>query len=97
MRGFRGKLITFLVIYFAGFATAVYVIVPPQDQSQQVQIVREDGDNQFKIPNFNTEEFIFSFRRGMDKCIAFGKSAAIEVGHMVKEKYESTYDTKESQ
>lgn len=70
-----------LIVYFAGFATAIYMLAPTP----------EGGPNKsFNIPfsssKFDSEEFVKSFNAGMHKCFAFGKVAAMHTAEFIKEK-----------
>ena len=84
MKGWRSKLIFMFIIYFSGFATAIYFLAPKPDG--------ESGQNskprifQTPIGNFDSQEFVNSFNSGMHKCISFGKEAAFRTGQFIKEK-----------
>ena len=83
MKGWRSKLIFMFIIYFAGFATAIYMLVPPPDDNGQN---REYGALQSTFSNFDSQEFVKSFNTGMHKCIDFGKEAALRTASYIKEK-----------
>lgn len=81
MRGWRIKLIFLLMVYFAGFATAIYCIAPvPENQTS------ETCERSFAFSAVKSDEFAKSFNSGMHKCIDFGKDAALRVGKILKEK-----------
>jgi len=81
MRGWRIKLVFLLMVYFAGFATAIYCVAPaPEGQSAQA------CDKKFAYSTLKSDEFAKSFNSGMHKCIDFGKDAALRVGKVIKEK-----------
>lgn len=81
MRGWRIKFIFLLMVYFAGFATAIYCIAPvPENQSS------EFGEKSFAFSALKSDEFAKSFNSGMHKCIDFGKEAALRAGKIIKEK-----------
>lgn len=83
MRGWRTKFIFLLIVYFAGFATAIYMLAPTPDGS---------GDKSFgntsSVSKFNSQEFVESFNVGIHKCLAFGKVAAMHTADFLKEKIE---------
>ena len=81
MKGFRSKLIFSFLVYFAGFATAIYFLAPPPAGQDTKQI--EIGNVRTKI---DSQEFVQSFNSGMRKCLAFGKEAAQRTAKLVKEK-----------
>jgi len=83
MRGWRSKLVFLLVVYFAGFATAIYCLAPvPENQRSDA------GDENFLSSVLKSDEFALSFNAGMHKCIDFGKRAARHAGEFVKQKLE---------
>ena len=80
MRGWRTKFIFLLIVYFAGFATAIYMLAPAPEGS---------ADKSFgtsSVSAFNSQEFVESFNAGIHKCLAFGKVAAIHTAEFIKEK-----------
>ncbi|MHC4618608.1 MAG: hypothetical protein ACYTEQ_12750 [Planctomycetota bacterium] len=83
MGGWRSKIIFLLIVYFAGFATAVYCLAPvPED--------REKGsyEKTFAYSVFKSDEFAKSFNSGMHKCLDVAKDAAQRAGEFVKQKLE---------
>ena len=78
MRGWRGKIIFLLVVYFAGFATAIYCLAPvPENRT---------GEKGFAHSAFKSDEFAKSFNAGLHKCVDFGKGAACHAGKFMKQK-----------
>jgi len=90
MRGWRIKLIFMLIVYFAGFATAIYCLAPvPDDQAARTN---EKG---LKVAIFESDSFAQSFNVKMHKCLGMAKDAAARAGEFIKEKvdeYESRTD-----
>ena len=88
MKGWRTKFIFLLIVYFAGFATAIYMLAPAPEGS---------ADQSFgKISSasaFNSQEFAKSFNAGMHKCLAFGKDAAWHTAEFIKEKLKEMRET----
>jgi hypothetical protein len=81
MRGWRGKIIFLLIVYFAGFATAIYCLVPvPENQTNR------PAEKSFVYSAFKSDELAQSFSTGMHKCIDFGKGLACRAGKFVKQK-----------
>ncbi len=81
MRG-RGKIVFLLIIYFAGFATAIYTLAPvPENQASQFR------ENSFKYSAVKSDEFAQSFNTGMHKCLEYGKDFAWRTGKFIKQKY----------
>lgn len=81
MRGHRSKFIFLFIVYFAGFATAIYMLAPPP----------EGSENQFGAAanshlNFDSQEFVKSFNSGMHKCVDFGKETTLRTVKYIREK-----------
>ena len=81
MKGWRGKIIFLLVVYFAGFATAIYCLAPVP--GNQAVWSTERG---FAHSVLKSDEFAKSFNAGLHKCIDFGKDAAHRAGKFVRQK-----------
>ena len=80
MRGWRTKLIFLLIVYFAGFATAIYILAPtPENQAGRC------GAKGFLNSCVKSGDFVESFNSGMHKAVDFGKDAALRVAKFVKE------------
>jgi len=79
MRGWRSKFIFLLIVYFAGFATAIYALSPtPQDQG--------GGKTSLLNTDFQVSSFAKSCNSGMHKAIAAGKEAAQRAAKFIKQK-----------
>lgn len=81
MKGWRTKFIFLLIVYFAGFATAIYIMAPTPEGNSNISC-----DKISPSVKFNSEEFVKSFNTGIHKCLAFGKVAAIHTAEFLKEK-----------
>lgn len=81
MRGLRSKLVLLLIVYFAGFATAIYALSPaPENQVQ-------NGSEKTLIDSIlKSDDFAKSFNSGMHKCIALGKDAVEQSTKYLKQK-----------
>ncbi len=84
MKGWRSKLIFMFILYFAGFATAVYMLAPQPDAEPG----QNNGQEAIKarFANFDSEEFITSFNSGLHKSVDLGKEAALHLSKYIKEK-----------
>ena len=80
MKGWRSKFIFLCIVYFAGFATAIYMLAPPPEGQ-----ARPDGPENTRL-GFDSQEFVKSFNSGMHKCIDLGKVAALRTAKYIKEK-----------
>lgn len=79
----RGKLVFLLIVYFAGFATAIYTLAPvPENQASQSR------ENSLKYSALKSDEFAQSFNTGMHKCLDFSKDFAWRMGKYIKQKFD---------
>jgi len=83
VRGWRTKFIFMLIVYFAGFATAIYMLAPAPDGGPNKSFSKLSPSSKF-----DSEEFVKSFNAGIHKCFAFGKVAACHTAEFIKEKIE---------
>ena len=81
MGGWRTKLIFLLIVYFAGFATAIYFLAPVPESYAEM-----GGEKSFVDSAFKSNEFAQSFNAGMHKCVDFSKDVAWRAGRFIKEK-----------
>ena len=88
MGGWRVKLIFVLVVYFAGFATAIYSLAPaPEGQSYQ------GGEKSLVGSALKSDEFAQSFNAGMHKCLDFARDVAWRAGRFIKQKLDEPDQT----
>ena len=92
MRGWRIKFVFLLIVYFGGFATAIYTLAPvPENNanaSANSSFLRSKTAEE-KSPVFSalkSEEFAKSFNTGIHKCIEFSKDAAWRTAKFIKQK-----------
>jgi hypothetical protein len=76
-----------LIVYVAGFATAVYMMADTPEGG-----TGKSFGNTSSASTFNSEEFVKTFNSGMHKCLAFGKVAAIHTAEFIKEKVQEIRD-----
>jgi hypothetical protein len=79
--GWKGKLVFVLIVYFAGFATAVYCLGPTPDGKGGGSSRSGATQNGFK-----SDEFAKSLNSGMHKAIDVGKEAATQAAKLIREK-----------
>jgi hypothetical protein len=88
MGGWRAKLVVLLVVYFAGFATAIYCLAPvPENQASEAPA---EGSASAAL---KSDELAQSFNAGMHKCLEFSKDAAKRAGAFIKQKIEDRHST----
>lgn len=79
----KGKLLLLLIVYFAGFATAIYCLAPvPDNQSYSF------SEKSFAYPALKSDEFAKSFNSKMHKCIDFIKDTSCRAGDYIKQELE---------
>ncbi|MFA5239654.1 MAG: hypothetical protein WC476_08125 [Phycisphaerae bacterium] len=85
MGGWKSRFIFLLVVYFAGFATAIYCIAPaPDGQSPQ------HSQRGFAHSALKSDEFAQSFNVKMHKYLDYSKDAARRMGDYLKEKLDDS-------
>ena len=82
MKGWRSRFIYTLVVFCAGFATAIYTLAPAPEEKTAGQ----RSERNSPVSKFNSEEFVEGFNTGMHKCLEFGKEAAMRTGKLLREK-----------
>ena len=87
MKGWRTKFIFLLIVYFAGFATAIHMLAPAPEGADQ------SFDNISSASAFDSQEFVKSFNAGMNKCFAFGKETAWHTAEFIKGKLKEMRET----
>ncbi|UCF42755.1 MAG: hypothetical protein JSV99_09205 [Planctomycetota bacterium] len=88
MGGWRSKLVVLMVVYFAGFATAIYCLAPvPEDQAA------ESPEKHAMHSVLKSDEFAQSFNIRMHKCLDFSKDAARRAGVFIKQKLDDRHQT----
>ncbi|MHC4325044.1 MAG: hypothetical protein ACYSUX_12335 [Planctomycetota bacterium] len=88
MKGWRTKFIFMLIVYFAGFATAIYMLAPAPEGDAHQSYSKNSAS-----AGFQSEEFVESFNSGMHKCLAFSKNAACRTAEFIKEKLKEIRET----
>jgi len=85
MRGWRIKFVFLLIVYFAGFATAIYTLapVPENNAARRPSLVARLTGHESRI---TSQELAKSVNTGIHKCIDFGKDAAWRTAKLIKQK-----------
>ena len=79
--GWRTKFVFLLIVYCAGFATAVYYLAPtPAGKATQPPALSQ------MTSAVNPDRLIASFRSGIDKCLGLSKEAAEEAAKVLQTK-----------
>ena len=84
MIGFRGKALMGLILYFAGFASAVYFITPSASEAGTVKYKISQA-----VGNFDSEkskEALTSIRTKVTEFVHFAEDKASKVGTLIEAK-----------
>jgi hypothetical protein len=87
MRAWKSKLIFLLVVYFAGFATAIYCLAPVTDEAYL------STNKGFAHSALKSDEFAKSFNIKMRKYLGYSEDAAKRFSAYLKEKREDKRQT----
>lgn len=80
--GWRSKFVFTLIVYFAGFASAIYCLAPAPESKG-----RASGRRSFRA-TFQSEEFAKSVNSGIHKAVDVGKETALRAAEMIRERIE---------
>ncbi|MBN1806637.1 MAG: hypothetical protein JW837_15415 [Sedimentisphaerales bacterium] len=94
MRGWRTKFIFLLIVYFGGYATAIYTLAPVPENKAKVSAgssffrsIKADTDEKGSFfATVKSESFKQSLNSGIQKCLEFGKDAASHTARFIKQK-----------
>jgi len=81
--GLRAKFVFLLVVYSAGFLTAVYCLAPAPEQTPGQATQRGS-----LLGGLKSDEFAMSVNSGIHKAIGLSKEAADRAAQMIREKIE---------
>ena len=71
------------MVYFAGFATAIYFLAPAPDGTT-LDFTTKD----LQIKSVDTDKLVNSLNSGMHKCVDLGKVATKQAATYIKDKIE---------
>ena len=93
--GWRGKFIFLLLIYFAGFATAVYHLGPqPTQATQQVdQEYQSKSFTDFSASAIDSDRLLNTLNTSMHKLAGLTKDLSIKATNYIKQKIEENRQT----
>jgi hypothetical protein len=89
--GWKGKFVFLLIVYFAGFATAVYYLAPSGENNNVVSAsFTSSSDKDYaaafanirdkvaaELKNVDTQKYKDAFNRGMQKLLEMAKNSQI--------------------
>ena len=80
-RGWKNRITLLLVIYFAGFASAIYCLAPVPEAR-----AAESGKKNFSFSVLKSDKFAQSFNQGMHKCLKLAKDTFTRANSYLKSK-----------
>ena len=83
MRGWRSKILLGLILYSAGFATAVYALVPPGDKAKKTVWTAGRIDRRNKASS-KSDKFVNMVGVGTHKCVSFAEEKAVMMSEFIK-------------
>lgn len=83
MLSLRTKFVILLIAYFAGFATAVYLITPVSQQNGQTVQAGLDS-------SISSNQVVQSLNNGLHKAVDVTKAAAKDAGNYIQQKLNET-------
>ena len=86
MRGWRSRVLVALIIYFGGFATAIYYLAPASDRANGSKITKSGFDWEGKTAEVKSSEFGKVAGAGMKKFVGFAEEKAVQLGEIIKAK-----------
>ena len=85
MSRWRNRLLVGLIIYFAGFATAVYALAPASGKAWSFGVVESSSKGHGDAES-RSEKFALKFNGVMHKFLGFAEGKAAEVSEAIKTK-----------
>ncbi len=89
MYRWRSRILFALIVYFAGFATAIYALAPVADAKADAKTHSRARD--VKVRNHTdsgskSERFALKFNSQMRKCISVAEEQGAKIGEFIKAK-----------
>ena len=81
-----------LIVYFVGFATAIYALAPVNTQAAGPTVPKNQPQS-FSHSLLKSDEFAVKFNSGIRTCLKAGSDAAIQTGEFIKEKMASNKES----
>ena len=86
MGSWKSKFVFLLIIYFAGFATAIYCLAPVDESQLNMGYSSGSSDKNFFSSAFKSDEFAKSFSVELHKFMAIAKEKAKSTNELIKQK-----------
>ena len=86
MYGWRNKVLVILVVYFAGFATAIYTIAPSGITASETAYVSDEKSDQ----SMQAQEIVMKIKYGMKKFLSVVEEIFEKVGTAIRKKLQDS-------
>jgi len=86
MHKWRTKLLTALIIYFAGFATAIYYLAPASERTKASGRSSKRFDLRGQVSEFRTSEFGETAETSIKSFVSFAEEKAVQLGEFIRAK-----------
>ncbi|MHC5061446.1 MAG: hypothetical protein ACYTFK_10240 [Planctomycetota bacterium] len=89
MYRWRSRILFALIIYFAGFATAIYALAPVADANVKSDLRARTGHHKVSKhadSGSKSEKFASAFNTQMRKCISIAEEQGARLGELIKAK-----------
>ena len=94
MTGWRSRILLALIIYFGGFASAIYALAPGAKKSRSVETVAQSFDNEYELEaGTRSEAFAHAFNSVMHRCISFAEEKSVELSGLIRAKLSERQDS----
>ena len=85
----RSRILFTFIIYFSGFATAIYTIAPANGETDGQRAQARSGWTSLQNENVSgSEKFAQVFNSGMRKYLSFAEEKAVEIGRDIKARFD---------
>ena len=82
MHRWRSKLLKALIIYFAGFASAIYALAPAPDKKADGKVWQSNESSSQAASK--SERLALAVNSGMRKCVSFAEEKTVVAREFVK-------------
>jgi len=84
MRRLRGKILFMLIVYFSGFATAIYTLSPGSEEKIGGFTTNSTSRIESLSSGFESEKFTEKMRSGVSKCLSFAGEKSVQIRELIK-------------
>ncbi len=86
MRSWRSRIVTAMMIYGAGIATALYALAPATDRPATSHPGTKDGSNTDEVWKARSEQWAMTAGVQLRRFVSFAEEKAIQVSEVIRKK-----------